>query len=243
MAIKYHAFMDESGDRGTRAASQGHFLFGGYVIDRDEEPQISAALAGVRREFGFPPGKHLHFSDLSHHRRLRLSQVIAGLPITALVVALCKRAGGPKAPIHADLLYNWMARLVMERLSWYLRDEARSVGSLTFAHTKGYKTGKMHDYTQALKDQSTQIDWSFIHTPIRFSNTQTDERLQVADVVASAAGYAFEPQHGLTEDRYMRILAPRLWRRFGQLGSYGLKLLPAATGHPCPVSHAWTATV
>jgi Protein of unknown function (DUF3800) len=244
MPILYHGFMDESGDRGTRTTAQNHFLFGGYVIDKNDEPQIAAALAGIRQQYGLPPGHHLHFSNLSHHRRLRLAHVVSGLPIAAFAAVLCKRAGGAKGPIHADQLYNWMARLVMERCSWYLRDEVQSIGSLMFAHTKGCKTKKMHRYVQILKGQQTQIDWAWLHTPIRFSNTQTDERLQVADAIASAVGYAFEPQHGFTEERYLRTLAPILLRRYGQLASYGLKIQPAfMSRQPCGTSHAWTAAL
>ena len=58
------------------------------------------------------------------------------------------------------------------------------------------------------------------------------EELQLADLVASATASAFEPDtFGNTEPRYLREMAPRLYRHNGNLTSYGLKM------------HPWTAAV
>ncbi len=242
MAITHFSFVDESGDRGTRATSSNHFALGAYVIDRNHETAVRGALAQLRREFNLPSGATLHFHKLSHHKKLRTVEVLSSLPATFLVVGMCKR-GISGSLISADQFYNWGARLLMERLSWYMRDTVGASGdrmSVTFAHIKGYKTAKMHDYVKVLKSQQTQIVWSRMHRPVSFDNTQVDERLQVADALASAVRYALEPEHGQVETRYLETLAPLLWRRYGKLTPYGLKMHPT-TG--CPESHSWVATL
>jgi len=120
-----------------------------------------------------------------------------------------------------------------------MRDAVGAAGdraSITFAHIKGYKVRKMHSYVGILQSQATQVVWSRIHTPIRFESTQVDERLQVADCLASAVRYALEPEYGQVETRYLDTLSSLLWRRHGKLKSYGLKMHPP-TG--CPQPHPW----
>ena len=247
MSPSHYAFVDESGDRGTRAASSDHFVFGGYVIAASDAPLVGVALRGLRTEFGCSATHEFHYHRLNHHRRLRVAEVLGGLPITSFLVAMCKRAGGPRAPIHADQLYNWGARLLLERLSWYMRDSVTTSGkelSVTFAHAKGYQVAKMHSYVNVLKGSQTEICWTSLSPKVRFSSTQVDERLQVADALSSAAGYAFQEKHGHTEQKYLQLLAPTLWRRNGRLLPYGLKQHPnAAAGNTCPTAHSWVSSL
>ncbi len=80
-----------------------------------------------------------------------------------------------------------------------------------------------------------------IKRPGRIDQPQRVEELQLADLAASATAAAFEPDpFGNTEPRYLRELAPRLYRHKGNLTSYGLKMHPwnAATQTAYPWVHA-----
>ena len=57
------------------------------------------------------------------------------------------------------------------------------------------------------------------------STPGADERLQLADIAASATFQAFEPTKGFTERRYLTELAPALYRRQGNLLLYGSSYL------------------
>ena len=240
--ISHFAFVDESGDRGTRKKSSQHLAFGAYVVRKTDEPQVRAALAQIRSEFGMQAGAHLHFKSLSHHKKVRAIEVLSATPITCFIVALCKRGGLPKGTITADQFYNWGVRLLLERLSWYMRDTVGGTSNLsvTVAHTKGYTVSKMHTYVRTLKTIPTQVAWQHLNTPIRFNSTQVDERLQAADAIASAAGYALEPIHTVVEPRYLLACRTLLWRRSGALTSYGFKMHP--TGG-CPTAHPWVTSL
>lgn len=60
------------------------------------------------------------------------------------------------------------------------------------------------------------------------------ELLQLADTTASALFRAVEPDgFGNTERRYLRELAPKLYRRDGGIvTSYGLKVFPGEMAEP-----------
>jgi hypothetical protein len=238
--IGTYAFVDDAGDVGTRGTSKLHFALGGYFVHPELEHHVLNALQQARKEFGFQTDKVLHFADLSHERRVRLAQILAGAPLVAFTAVLCKKAGPDKRPWQPEKLYNWMIRIVLERASWYFRDVGR-IGSITFAHVKGMKTDKTHDYVRRLQGIATSIEWSHLHIPVKFGAPQTDESLQAADTVSSAAGQAFQQSSlGICEPRYLKELGPILWRRQGTLLGYGLKLQPALDAQPpCSTDHTW----
>lgn len=242
MAINVHAYFDESGDPGTRAASSDHLILGGFLVSVSDEAAVLHQMAAARTELGFAPNKVFHFSKLPHDKRLRWAEIVGSMPITAVVIALCKRGGSIKSPIQADALYNWLARLAMERCSWWCEGNG-TLTSLTFEHPKGYQSWKMGSYVVKLKTLDTQIKWSHLHTPVRFGHKSTHELLQVADCIASATGHAFQPQYGFIEPKYLQLIAPRLWRRYGQLIPYGVKVHPPQKRAACETDHSWVATL
>lgn len=238
MAINVHGYFDESGDPGTRASSSDHLILGGFVVSVGDEASVLSTLVQARRELGFASDKIFHFTALPHDKRLRWAEVVGSLPITSFVVVICKRGGGQQATIHADALYNWTVRLVMERCSWYCRDNG-TLTSLTLEHPKGYQKPKMKTYIDKLRAGSTEISWPNLHVPLRFGHKATHELLQVADCIASAAGAAFQPKFGFVEPRYLELITPTLWRRYGQLVPYGLKIHPPPQRAICPTDHTW----
>jgi hypothetical protein len=235
-----YAFVDDAGDVGTRGTSKLHFALGGYFVNPQDESGVLAALQGARQEFGLPANKVLHFVSLSHERRVKLAQILAGAPLVAFAAVLCKKAGPHKRPWQPEKLYNWMIRLVLERASWHFRDVG-CIGSVTFAHLKGHQIPNTHAYVRVLQGLQTNIEWGHLHLPVRFGAPQTDERLQAADTISSAAGQAFQPGNlGICESRYLKELGPVLWRRQGNLLGYGVKLQPPLGAHPpCPTDHSW----
>ncbi len=240
--IGCYAFVDDSGDIGTRSTSKGHFILGGYFLLPSEAPSISLALADARSIIGLEADQPVHFRNYSHYKKVRLSECMAKAPLVSFVSVLCKRAGPEKRPWKHEHLYNWMIKLVLERASWYFKRQG-VLGSVTFAHLKGFSVDKVHGYVEQLKGRSDHgIEWAHLHTPVRFGKMETDERLQAADTIASAAGDAFQGgELGVIETRYFRTLAPTLWREGGTLLSYGLKIHPALGVSPRCLSddHSW----
>lgn len=156
-------------------------------------------------------------------------------------VIICKRkigtfpGGGLAYITKPDPLYLWACRLLLERISWYIRDHGGGTSIVTFSHLKRFKTHKLHEYRQALLNTDTKIHWpSFAGHPFRFDQPNNLDLLQVADTSASALWVAIEPdQYGVTEDRYLVELSPKIYRRpSGSVTSYGLKCFPSGEGKP-----------
>jgi hypothetical protein len=132
---------------------------------------------------------------------------------------------------HPDPMYLYAVRLLLERVSWYVHENGGGPAIVTFAHLTRFPVAKLHSYRRALEQSATQIRWSaYQGHPWRVNHPNTIALLQLADATASALFKAVDPdQYGNTEDRYVRALAPKHYRR-GQanITSYGLKVFPTS---------------
>lgn len=235
----YRVLVDESGDRGIAAGSSAHFVTSAIIVADGDTGQARQALDQLRLDLGRHSGHVLHFRNLNHSQKVKATQDIAGFPIAAIACSIvCKRtlgqptsAGNMAYISRPDPMYLWALRLLLERISWYARDNGGAEAIVTFAHVRRFKVQKLHDYRQALRQSQTEIWWpAFDGHPFRVSDHGATELLQLADISASALFKAIEPDTlGIAENRYLRNLSPKLYRRGGgALTSYGLKVFPAS---------------
>lgn len=181
----------------------------------------------------------MHFRKLTHAQKLKTCQDVAGFSVATITnVIFCKdklagqSPGGGVAYIkQANPMYLYAVRLPLERVSWYVQEHGGGLAIVTFAHLTRFPAMKLHNYRQALRFSPTEIRWSaFGQHQFRINHPNTIELLQVADSAASALFRAVEPDdYGNTEDRYLRELAPKLYRRgAAKVTSYGLKVFPTS---------------
>jgi hypothetical protein len=64
-----------------------------------------------------------------------------------------------------DPMYLWALRLLLERVSWFVGDNGGESAIVTFAHRKGFRAQKLHDYRAAL-EATDEIE------PDAFENTE-----------------------------------------------------------------------
>lgn len=130
----------------------------------------------------------------------------------------------------------WTFRLLLERLSWLARDAGQNL-DYTIAHVVHFRKAKLRQYEAILRHlPGCQVAWDNVPRGGSLGTPQSDERLQWADIAASATWQAFEAQRGFTEQRYLDQLAAALYRRNANLLSYGLKIHP----HPLRTGpHGW----
>lgn len=234
----WRVYIDEAGDRGISAAASAHFVVSAIVVRDSEHHAARQELATLRRALGRAPGQVLHFQKFSYSQRLKAAQDLAGSSIEAISsVILCKRGFDQPTPAgdlayitNPDPMYLWAIRLLLERVSWCIRDGGGGSAVVTFAHVRRFKAQKLHDYRRALEQTETAIHWpSFLGHRFKIDAPQRIELLQLADVAASALYRAVEPdEFGNTERRYLDELRPKLYRRGrGTVTSYGLKTFPS----------------
>jgi len=226
-----HAFIDESGQRAKTKASSDHFVMTAVVVADENLPKVAPLLAQIRKDVNRNPGDTLHWNQVKGHpQRLHIAQTLGTQEwLTISSVVVCKRHLTSGDPMDDDSAYLYTLRYLLERLSWLARDRGREL-HYTLAHIVRFQIAKLREYEAKLKtDYGCQIAWKHLDPRGgRIDQPSRVEYLQLADAAASATATAFNSDnYGNTEDRYLRELSPRLYRRgLAPVTSYGLKMHP-----------------
>jgi hypothetical protein len=234
-------YIDEAGDRGGNTRSSRYFVVSALIVDDPSDAIARQELLALKQTLGRRPSETLHFRKLTHSQKVKACQEVANFSVQRFTsVVLCKKTlntpfpdGGLAYIAQPDPMYLWAIRLLLERISWFIRDSGGGTSTVTFAHLKRFPAAKLHNYRRALSHSAKSVHWpSFKDHRFRLNAPNTVEMLQVADICASALFKAVEPdQYGNTEPRYLTELRPIIYRDpRGLVTSYGLKVFPDAEG-------------
>lgn len=246
METSYTTYFDESGDEGFsfknapwKSGSTEWFVLSAVLHHRKHIPAIKAHYAEYTDRHGKQENWHFHFQKVQHDERIAFLTHMSELPWTAMSVAIHKpsltRSTNFQKPYY---LYFYTAKLLLERISWYLK----SVGgrtSLIFSTRRGLNKDALDAYLERLQGHSERyrdlashsIMWPTINLDETHLHPNKKWRgLQMADAVASGISKAIEySQYGTTEHRYLKPIQPILFRRKGSYLSYGIKVFPELT--------------
>lgn len=240
------AYIDESGITPHGERTSEHFVLSAVVFDEVDGDKADLLNAHLRLNTGSPSErKKLHFSEISNHGARRyMSHTLGTRPwLDVISVVVCKRqlaSSEHKLIEDVPAQYNYTFRYLLERLSWLARSRKTTL-RYTAAALKYSPPDALAAHETALRrlGAATQIKWQSLENPAGMVvHADSDRRLDLADLAASATARAFEPDEwGLTESLYLRNLAPALYRYNDSYASYGLKLHPT-TSAALP-AYAW----
>jgi hypothetical protein len=180
---------------------------------------------------------------MNHHQRVMAVNSLADKPFRTI----CVLANKPVIPdgiyTGKNQLYFYMTRYLIERISWFCRDQRRNVPEgdgkvkIIFSRRGGMSYDDFAAYLTRLRDsadQEIQINWPVIDIEaIEALDHSTRAGLQIADIAATCITAGLEPDlYGNCELRYAEILKPHIYSRGGNFLSYGLKLVPRADQIP-----------
>lgn len=235
MAKCFHAYIDEAGDEGFknpgavgRGTSSEWLVLAAVIVAEEDDLALSRVVNRLRILLNKPPPRPLHFRFLRSHAKKRAAMDMLGAePFVFSAVALWKpdiQSGFLKTPPH---LYNYAARFLTERLSWYADDQGRRL-RLFFENRAATSYADLAGYMQWIQyqDPACQIR---PNTIVGFQPVSTTVKLaQVADFYASATAAALEPdEYGRPEEDYLLRVTHQLYRPSGaSVFSYGFKVFP-----------------
>lgn len=242
MTASFQAFIDESGDEGFKflpneSGSSRWFVLSAAIFRTSNGLAPVRAMADARAALKRDPKKPLHFRELKHEQRVVCVSAIAKQAFRTITIASYKP--DIDEPEHyqnnRDLLYRYLTRLLLERISWLCRDNGKpgdgdGCVDLVFSDRAAMSYEDMKDYVRLLKrqqDGSVKIHWPAIEVDnIRAVQHAKMAGLQLADAVASSMFFALHlNQYGFSESRYAQILRGHAYRHKQARLGYGLKFL------------------
>lgn len=246
VTASYTAYIDESGDEGftflpNEQGSSRWFVISAAVFRVENSKVPIELLRKARTVLGKPDKTPLHFRNLKHEQRVAYVSTFIGAPMRTVSVFVHKPSIAEPERYQAGkyLLYKYVTRLVLERLSWlgadYRKGNDGGDGSmeLIFSDRAAMSYTSLQQYLRKLRVQSEtsdriRIDWDVIDPEkVRAVAHEKLAGLQVADAVASSHFYAVHlNKFGHCEPRYAEILQPLAYKSRGRCVGYGHKFWP-----------------
>jgi len=231
----FNCYIDEAGDEGIETGGSRWFILGALVVPDEIDPQTSTMVRRVKKKFGKDDKYVLQWKKIKKHsQKLYICQEYQTEQWTAICVATDKThpfittASGLR---QKYALYNYSARLLLEGLSWYARDNGNKKALPIFEYRSNISYVGMRKYFQDLHDSvpPTKISWNNIeYQNFKIFPKNLKALLQASDNLCGAIKGGLEyDEYGNIEPRYVLSIGNRFYRRSGNLFSYGFKLLHA----------------
>lgn len=229
------AYIDETGDRGFSGKSSDFFAFAAVLVADEDEGQLRAAVSQLRRDFGVPAGRPLHWKRhvKTYSRRQHATKTLCAIDSTVVVYVGVEKAA---IPTHAHMktdqqtFYNFAAGLVVERILLAARDWPGGARDavIRFGHVRGFNHDTTRNYLdlRARRGQPSWVPWHLRRGEIHFDDQARWDGLQAADQYAGMLNVAlcsdgfgnYEPHHLVRARGRMREVKGRCW-------NYGFKWL------------------
>ena len=240
MKNEFTAYIDESGDEGIRRGTEW-FILTAVIVSKKDDLKISRAIDEIKEKLQIPPQKSFHWKEIRKKHVSKKRFVIDRISredFTYTNVAV-NTYDLEKVQLGGKLLYNYFCRYLIERITWFVEENKGSV-DLVFSNRSNISFNELKEYIDALRyDPVCQIR-SQVITKLEVFESGQKKMLQFADACASSLAEGLnKDEFGYYDERFVLTLANKLYRRKGNLLSYGLKLFPPEKINEYLRSYPW----
>ena len=248
--LRMIAYVDESGDLGTRGRGSRWFVLGCAAIKDADAAATREAVKEGADIAGQPDPGRLHFTSMSHDNKMGTLELLADAPWTGIIVASDTTKIHPRSALADPTYhYNYTARYMIERVS-RLAAEVNEPATVYFERRKGAEFSKFLRYIEILQSRGDLVFESARLTIDRIMEMPkgNDPLLCVADGLAHACFRALEPDRRWKrlERSYLNALLPRIWRgpsNAPDIHRWGMTLTPTRRRESFMEEHPWIKTL
>lgn len=256
MAVKFIAYIDESGDPGLVSlkpddpnGSSEWLVVSCFLVREENDHKCVGWVKEILSQFKNVQTPYLHFNELLPVKKKIACQALSQKPCRLFVVMSNKKnMVGHKNPNikegNKNWLYWWLMRLLLEKVTDYCEQstppEKRGQDHLriVFSRRGGMMYIDFAKYVERLRRQSSvgmlyidtgDLCWSVVNDDEIFAYGHKERAgLQLADIVAGAYFNAVERARPADCDpECALILKPRMARnKFGNMLGYSVKTMP-----------------
>lgn len=249
MQHHYTLFIDEAGDdkverlKPENAEGNSEWLcLGGYLVRAEAEADLDRRRDEILLAIHGQPGGVLHYRNLKKWNRPKAAKKLAnqGFSARGFVVCSCKKTmlnhqnerAAAASGNQRDYLYNFVTRLLLERVTRYVVNAAprhgieKPVLRIVMASRKGHHFGQFKAYVLKLINQATggttyldtrEIEASVLrYNLIERAPASQMAGLQLADVMVSAFFQSIEQASPHYADKVALSLRPLMAERKAQ---------------------------
>jgi len=210
MSHSYIAYIDESGDDGlakfrepgAEGGASTWLAITACVVRASRDLEVVHWRDEIVNNLPNRKKRNIHFQTMNHSQRIMATQVVAGKQLRLSHVISNKTTIREGTYREKNQLYFYLARYLIERLSWLCRDMRPQVPEgggrvkIVFSRRGKMSYGDFRDYLDRLKGgiMDTSVHWPVIDIEgIEAQDHSRRAGLQLADVGASAFAAGLEP--------------------------------------------------
>ena len=214
-------YIDEAGDLGFQRGTQW-FVLSAVVVNKQDEPHIRAKLAQIKTRLNV---NEIHLRKLpDFYKRAVVVQEISEESFTYMcVIADTNKLDYTKID-SAATAYNYLCRMLLERVSWFLRD-TKSVGDIVLSARGTSRDGELITYIKdrLLTYPNNQIVKT-VFERITAKPAGSWDLLQLADICATTMFLTYEKNGwGFRTPCFTKVLSSHLYHYSGSVDRYGIK--------------------
>lgn len=213
-----NVYIDESGDLGIGKGTRW-FVITAVIAEKDKEKELRSIIKGIKNQLNI---QTIHFREIREfNKKLYIVSQLKDAPFTIVNVivdtSLLELSNGIKT-------YNFMSKILLERVSWYLRDH-QMVANVVFSSRNSKRDNELTNY---LNTKVINYEWNEIAEGTIVSVTskkmENVDMLQLADICAASFYKSHETDRfGFVYPCYMNNLKTHLYSYNGQVNKYGIK--------------------
>lgn len=218
---KSTVYIDESGDLG-RGTGTKWFVISAVIVDKEKERPIRQTMNAIKSRLNV---REIHLRRISdYYRRAYLVRELNNEDFTYVnIIADTNKLDCSKI-VSPAIAYNYLCRMLLERVSWFLRDTGRMADIVLSARGTS-RDGELIEYIQEklIPYGNNQIA-SGVFGNITAKTANSWDMLQLADVCATTTFLAHEINGwGFRTPCYFKVLQNHLYKYGDKVMSYGLK--------------------
>ncbi len=218
-------YIDESGDLGYGAGTRW-FVLSAVIVDKEKEKSIRQRLNQIKSRIKVD---EIHLRKISDfYRRSYLVRELSDQEFIYINIVADTDKFDRTRSVSPIIAYNYLCRLLLERVSWYLRDNDRIADVMLSARGTS-RDGELIRYIsdKLLPASDNQIAKG-VFRKISAKPANSWNLLQLADVCATTTFLAYEVKKcwGFRMPCYFMALKNHIYRYKGKLINYGIKYFP-----------------
>lgn len=214
-------YIDEAGDLGYRRGTRW-FVLTAVIVDKEAEKDLRAIMRQIKIRLNV---NELHLRKIPdfYKRAYIVREIDCGNFIYANVVVDTDKLNLAMSA-SSMTAYNFICRMLLERVSWFLRDTG-SIADIVLSARGTSRDKELIDYisTRLIPYQDNQIV-SNVFGKIKAMPANNRDLLQLADICATTTFLAYEVNGwGFRTPCFFKVLWTHLYKYNNRMDSYGLK--------------------
>ncbi len=217
-------YIDEAGDLGYQRGTRW-FVLSAVIVEKSKERHIRDTMAQIKRRLNV---NEIHLRKITDfYKRAYVVQELSEEDFRYANVIVDTNKLNLAMQSSSSVAYNYICRMLLERVSWLLRD-SHQTGDIVLSARGTSRDGELIAYITDQLIPYANNEVANVFRKITAKTSASWELLQLADVCATTMFLAYQQNGwGFCTPCYSRVLQNHLYSRNGNYESYGMKYFSA----------------